>query len=371
MAQAPGQLSAITGRRSTLRLEDLNRARLPSLYAARDRELAERRIGLDQRALALQERQAGVLQRQQDIGLGIQGFGTVAQGAALTETAFPGTISSLGRVLGIGGSAAAPLAAAPAGAAALAEGAGVAATFPLFGGASTAALPAASGASSAAGLSGAAAGSTVASTVGPTTGLSAAAPASSGLLASAAPILGSAGVGALGGFIGGKIGPHILPFGGETGEQIESGLGGAAVGAGAGFLVGGPVGAVVGGVIGGLTGALSVIATAVEGLDAPETQLAMRFRRTHVGQIRYHGYLRWGTPVARFVIRHPRAKPVVRRLLVRPAIRYFTAVLDGQEAQCPWPTRLWVKAWMGFSQIVGRWAYRRGTHANKRRRVAS
>ena len=48
MALGYGQRAALTGRRPTVRIEDLQRARLPSLYAARERALMERRIGMDE-----------------------------------------------------------------------------------------------------------------------------------------------------------------------------------------------------------------------------------------------------------------------------------------------------------------------------------
>lgn len=387
------QLTAVTGQPSPVSQSDLNRARLPSLYGAREQALRERQFGLAERGLNLQAAQADLAASQANKGLLIQGGQTLVSGAGLAETAFPGSISGLFSGGGAGaataGTSTLPLAgAAGAGLASGAAGAGAAgaagaAAFPGTAGLlSPAGLPLAAsvaGPAAGAGAAGAASGAATASGLAGAAGSGGTATAAGTGLATVAPFAAPVAAGFVGGKLGAEIGEAILPFGGKTGQKIERGLGGAAGGALAGAAVGSiipgvgtAIGAIFGAVVGGITGSVSIIATVCYGPMSQETQMAQRFRKRFVGQITYQGYLAWGTPIARLVQRHPWLRPLVKAVLVDPCLVAMQADLHG----CPpshayWP-RKYLKLFLWFSHRVGKRQRRVSAsgHGRKRTRTA-
>ena len=337
------QLYAATGRQVPRNDEAVIQASIPNLYASRARQIQAENLALARREQELSERQGAEQAQQMGRATTIQSLALIPPTLTSIEAIKPGTLAGLGKLVGIGGKA--------------------------------------SGAAEAAGLSGAAAGAAE-GTAGAVSGVSslsgtlaaaetagefatgATGTGATGALAAIGPYAATAGAGFVAGKIGGAIAPHLLPFGGKTGERVERDIGGTAAGAGAGALIGsaiipGPgtaIGAVIGGVA-GLLGAESVIATATCGHDSPEVALAQQYRRRSVGRLTYAGYRRWGDPIARWLTRYPRWKPVIKRMLVRPACRYFTARLAGDRAP------LWLRLYIGglerLSRHLGCWQYRR------------
>ena len=343
------QLYAATGRQTPRDDEAVIQASIPSLYAFRERQIQAENLALARREQELAEEQAAENARQVGRATTIQSLSLIPPTLTSIEAIKPGTLAGLGKMVGIGGgsSGAAAASGLTTSASGVAGGVGTAAAFPAFGGASAAGTAAAEGA-------------IAASTIPATTGAGAA----TGTLAALAPYA----LPAAGGFVAGKIGaaiaPSILPLGGKTGERIERDIGGTAAGAGTGALIGSAVFpgigtgvvALIGGAA-GLLGAESVIATVTCGLDSPEVTLAQQYRRRHVGPTCYAGYRRLGDPIARWLTRYPRWKPVVKRLLVTPACRYFAARLAGERAP------LWLRLYIGglerLSRHLGHAQYRR------------
>lgn len=358
------QYEAVRGRRSPIRIEDLNQARLPSLYAAKAREADTRSVTIAERGLNLREQEMGLAQDQARTSLLTSGATVGIGGLGALETAYPGsvsgTVSSIGKALGLTSGAQAtpatlPVTATPA-ATATATGAGPAATAPLFGGASSAALPAAESA----GLLTAGAPSGVASAIGTQAGATATEAAATGATATGASA-GSSLLGALGpagaGLAGGMLGAQFLGpvLGDSTGARVAGGaIGGAASGALAGSILPGPgtaIGALIGGVLGGGTGALdSVIATAMYGRESPGTILAQLFRRRYVGATTYAGYRRWADPLVVEMLEDATVEAEVRRVLVEPCLRGMLAtLLNLPWSVCAWE-RLYLASWLDFSR---------------------
>ena len=108
------QLYATSGRRSPLRIEDLNRSSLSSLYAGRAQaienqqldiaqqglDVRKQEMGLRQEESALRSREADLAASQTNTALLTQGVGTGIAGAGLLEAAYPGTLRGLGTKVG-------------------------------------------------------------------------------------------------------------------------------------------------------------------------------------------------------------------------------------------------------------------------------
>lgn len=344
------QLYAATGRQTPRDDEAVIQASIPSLYAFRERQIQAENLALARREQELAEEQAAENARQVGRATTIQSLALIPSTLTSIEAIKPGALAGLGKMVGIGGgsSGAAAASGLTTSASGVAGGVGTAAAFPAFGGASAAGTAAAEGA-----IAG--------NTIPATTGVGAAA---TGTLASVGAYAAPAAAGFVAGKVGGAIAPSLLPFGGKTGERVERDIGGVAAGAGAGALIGTSVfpgigtgvGAIIGGAA-GLLGAESVIATATCGRDSPEVALAQQYRRRYVGRLTYAGYRRFGDPMARWLTRHPCWKPVIKRMLVRPACRYFTARLA--DATPPLWLRLYIGGLERLSRELGRRAYRR------------
>lgn len=377
------QIRATGGRGSMVRVEDLNAARLPSLYASRSQAIANQEMDLAQEGLALRQRESEMQNQQGNTALLTQGLGTAVSGAGLLETAYPGSLSSIGSKF-LSGFSSAPAAAAPAVAPALATaagpaagalpgGTGLAAAYPLFGGASEASLGAAapaalsttgpsSVAATASGIAAApaaaeVAGATVAPTIASTTGATAGAAAGGAGGATFGAALGPAGIGFGLGTLAGKPLGKLFGLkgrvGGAAGGAVSGAIGGAAAGT---FLfpgIGTALGAVLGGISGAIGGAVSMIASVVYGWDHPATQLAEEYRRRYVGQTTYLGYRLFGATMVSHMEAHPILKPLVQDLIVDPCVRGMAARLLGLPHVALWE-QAYLDVWLRSSHDVGR-----------------
>ena len=129
----------------------------------------------------------------------------------------------------------------------------------------------------------------------------------------------------------------------------------------------GPVGAAaVGGVVGLITGRGSVIATACYGTDSPETQLALMYKFKYVGPSVYRGYLRFGSPIAAGILKHPWLRPLVKWVLVNPILRAMQAELEERPRHRNWLSRQYLKGWLKLCHRLGR-SPRKNVHGQVRR----
>ncbi len=330
------QIGATSGVTPRLNLAEALQLQTPQLYA-------DRSFDLQNRQLALAEEAEETRQSQQTGANIISGVGTAGQlgiaaardwdklqgaytwgkgaynsvfGPSTTATAAEVTGSSLGAGVTAG------------------EAAGVSGEGALWG--ATAATPATT--TAAAGGTAAAAGGTAAElgAAGAGTGAAAAgsgAGSTTGVLATAAPYAGVAGVGLT---TGSLVGPSVRrAAGGGTKGAVAGAAAGAASGAGMGALagtlifpgVGTGVGALIGGAGGAISGGLCILHEASYGTDSPEVAIARRFRDTYLSTAQKRAYYALYEDVASTMRRDPTYRAHIRHTLTDRLVRVGASML--------------------------------------------
>jgi hypothetical protein len=179
---------------------------------------------------------------------------------------------------------------------------------------------------------------------------------------------GPAGFGAMGSGILGATGVRddvgkavLLGQGGETEQDIAGGVvGGAATGAAAGTWVfpgvGTAIGGIIGGVVGGATAALDdscIIVTCCHGRHSEQVQIARDYRDAFMTPRQIRGYYVLADRLVPHMIRKPKLKTVVGRLLVNRLIT-FGRWATGRTATLPTITSFLVtKVFLGLCSGVG------------------